>query len=92
MNYSEMGKKSWNKFKSTYSSKEVKDKMSDKGRKGWLSLAEKLGGENEAKIYVSKLGLASVYRHTRPVFARNLVEPYFKIFPKLNEKFPGVKK
>lgn len=84
MDYSEMGLRSWDAFVATNGKRKSSKLMSDKGRKGWLALVGRFGGdEDAARLYTARLGRASFYRHTRPGFAQEQVKPYFEMFPNL---------
>lgn len=86
-NYSKMGKKSWECFVKVNGIKQSRKLMSEKGKKGWLALVERLGSEEEAKKYIGALGRASFFQSTRPGFSEKTMKPYFDQFPNIKDKF-----
>lgn len=61
------------------------------GKKGWQVLVTRhFSGDIEAaRQYAADLGRASFYSHTRPIFARRIMRPYWPKFPALAKKFNG---
>lgn len=82
-----MGLRSWETFQQRHKHREQKKIMAERGHKGWEALVRRFNSEVEAKEYVSRLARANYFKHTRPIFARSLIERYFNKFPNLKKKF-----
>lgn len=87
----EAGKRSWQARVEREGKRKAIEHLRDLGKLGFQGLVDKrFGGDVEAaKTYVGTLGIAVMYRYTRPGFAQEKISPYLEAIPSLKEKFTG---